>query len=75
MADRGNTIVVIERNLDVIKRADWIITLGPEDGSGQGGGGGEEVAAHPARHTGRFLAPLLGSQHTSRSMRQSEGAV
>ncbi|HRX69654.1 MAG: excinuclease ABC subunit UvrA [Gammaproteobacteria bacterium] len=63
LRDRGNTIVVIEHNLDVIKTADWIIDLGPE-GGGDGGevvatGTPEQVAAHPASHTGRFLAPVL----------------
>lgn len=63
LRDRGNTIVVIEHNLDVIKTADWIIDLGPE-GGGNGGtilvsGTPEQVAEHDASHTGRFLAPLL----------------
>ena len=62
LRDRGNTIVVIEHNLDVIKTADWIVDLGPE---GSGGevvvvGTPEDFAAHPASHTGRFLAPVLG---------------
>ncbi|HCB14678.1 MAG TPA: hypothetical protein DEP36_14080, partial [Gammaproteobacteria bacterium] len=59
----GNTIVVIEHNLDVIKTADWIIDLGPEGGGGGGEvvvvGTPEQVAAHPVSHTGRFLAPVL----------------
>ena len=71
LRDRGNTIVVIEHNLDVIKTADWIVDLGPEGGGGGGEvvatGTPEQVAAHPASHTGRFLAPVLGSHHTSRS--------
>lgn len=63
LRDRGNTIVVIEHNLDVIKTADWIIDLGPE-GGGAGGevvavGTPEEIARHPESHTGRFLAPVL----------------
>jgi excinuclease ABC subunit A len=63
LVDAGNTVLVIEHNLDVIKTADWIIDMGPEGGS-RGGtvvaeGTPEEVAAHPASHTGRFLAPLL----------------
>jgi excinuclease ABC subunit A len=64
LVDQGNTVVVIEHNLDVIKTADWVIDLGPEGGN-RGGtivadGTPEDVAANPASHTGRFLAPLLG---------------
>jgi excinuclease ABC subunit A len=63
LRDEGNTVVVIEHNLDVIKTADWIIDLGPEGGH-RGGqiiaeGTPEDLAAHPASHTGRFLARLL----------------
>ncbi len=64
LRERGNTILVIEHNLDVIKTADWIVDLGPEGGSGGGtivaAGTPEEVAANPLSHTGRYLAPLLG---------------
>ena len=64
LRDRGNTIVVIEHNLDVIKTADWIVDLGPEGGGGGGEvvavGTPEQLAAHPHSHTGRFLAPALG---------------
>ncbi|MBV1790327.1 excinuclease ABC subunit UvrA [Marinobacterium sp. D7] len=63
LRDHGNTIVVIEHNLDVIKTADWIVDLGPEGGSGGGEiiatGTPEEVAQNPASHTGRFLKPML----------------
>ncbi|GAB0114240.1 excinuclease ABC subunit UvrA [Acidisoma sp. C75] len=63
LVDQGNTVVVIEHNLEVIKTADWILDLGPEGGDGGGRivaeGRPEEIAAHPASHTGRFLAPLL----------------
>lgn len=63
LRDHGNTIVVIEHNLDVIKTADWIVDLGPEGGSGGGQiiaeGTPEEVAGNPASHTGRYLKPLL----------------
>jgi excinuclease ABC subunit A len=63
LRDHGNTIVVIEHNLDVIKTADWIVDLGPEGGSGGGQiiaqGTPEMVAKNKASHTGRFLAPLI----------------
>ncbi|QYJ75910.1 excinuclease ABC subunit UvrA [Shewanella sp. FJAT-52076] len=63
LKSHGNTIVVIEHNLDVIKTADWIVDLGPEGGSGGGtilvAGTPEEVAEHPTSHTARFLKPLL----------------
>jgi excinuclease ABC subunit A len=63
LRDEGNTIVVIEHNLDVIKTADWIIDLGPEGGTGGGTivatGTPEDIAKHPTSHTGRFLAPVL----------------
>ncbi|WP_119718534.1 excinuclease ABC subunit UvrA [Cognatilysobacter tabacisoli] len=64
LRDDGNTVVVIEHNLDVIKTADWVIDLGPEGGH-RGGtilatGTPEQIAALPHSHTGRFLAPLLG---------------
>ena len=62
-SDHGNTIVVIEHNLDVIKTADWIVDLGPEGGSGGGeilvSGTPEEVAQHPVSHTGRYLKQML----------------
>ena len=63
LRDHGNTVVVIEHNLDVIKTADWVIDLGPEGGSGGGTlvatGTPEQIAANPASHTGRYLAPLV----------------
>jgi excinuclease ABC subunit A len=63
LRDAGNTIVVIEHNLDVIKTADWIIDMGPEGGAGGGEvvgvGTPEEIAANPASHTGRYLKRLL----------------
>ena len=63
LRDHGNTIVVIEHNLDVIKTADWIVDLGPEGGSGGGEilvtGTPEEVAKHKTSHTARFLKTLL----------------
>ena len=63
LVDQGNTVLVIEHNLDVIKTADWIIDLGPEGGSGGGlvvaEGSPEDIAKVDASHTGRFLRPLL----------------
>ena len=63
LRDKGNTVVVIEHNLDVIKTADWIIDLGPEGGDGGGeiiaSGTPEEVAATKGSFTGEYLAPLL----------------
>ncbi|MBO0926571.1 excinuclease ABC subunit UvrA [Cellulomonas sp. zg-ZUI199] len=63
LVDKGNTVLVIEHNLDVIKNADWVIDMGPEGGSGGGTvvaeGTPEHVAAVPQSHTGRFLAEVL----------------
>jgi excinuclease ABC subunit A len=63
LRDEGNTIVVIEHNLDVIKTADWIVDMGPEGGDGGGSvvveGTPEQVAQAPASHTGRYLARVL----------------
>ena len=63
LRDAGNTIVVIEHNLDVIKTADWLIDMGPEGGAGGGRvvgvGTPEDIAAHPDSHTGHYLARLL----------------
>ncbi|HLO93054.1 MAG TPA: excinuclease ABC subunit UvrA [Burkholderiaceae bacterium] len=63
LRDAGNTIVVIEHNLDVIKTADWLVDMGPEGGSGGGrlllAGTPEDLAACEQSHTGRYLAPLL----------------
>jgi excinuclease ABC subunit A len=63
LVEAGNTVLVIEHNLDVIKTADWIVDLGPEGGDGGGRivaeGTPEQVAATPGSHTGRFLAPVL----------------
>jgi excinuclease ABC subunit A len=65
LVDQGNTVVVIEHNLEVIKTADWILDLGPEGGDGGGRivaqGTPEDIAANSDSHTGRFLAPLLQS--------------
>jgi excinuclease ABC subunit A len=64
LVDKGNTVIVIEHNLDVIKSADWVLDMGPEGGNGGGGvvaeGTPEDVAKHPESHTGKFLADVLG---------------
>ncbi|WOJ96702.1 excinuclease ABC subunit UvrA [Congregibacter brevis] len=66
LRDHGNTVVIIEHNLDVIKTADWIVDLGPEGGSGGGQiiatGTPEAVAKNKKSHTGHFLKPMLGSK-------------
>ena len=63
LVDAGNTVVVIEHNLDVVKCSDWVIDLGPEGGPAGGhlvaAGTPEQVARVKASHTGRYLAPLL----------------
>ena len=65
LRDQGNTVVIIEHNLDVIKTADWLIDLGPEGGAGGGqiiaSGTPEQVAKAPASFTGKYLATLLGA--------------
>jgi excinuclease ABC subunit A len=64
LVEQGNTVVVIEHNLEVIKTADWILDLGPEGGDGGGRivaeGTPEDIVANPESYTGHFLAPLLG---------------
>ena len=75
LVDQGNSVVVIEHNLEVIKTADWILDLGPEGGDGGGrivaAGTPEEIAAHPESHTGRFLVPLLGDLNPKRTRRRA----
>ncbi|WP_336921128.1 excinuclease ABC subunit UvrA [Aquipuribacter sp. SD81] len=70
LVDKGNTVIVIEHNLDVIKSSDWVVDMGPEGGSGGGRviaqGTPEQVARVAASHTGRFLAPLLGVEPARR---------
>ena len=76
LADRGNTIIVIEHHMDVVKTADWVIDMGPEGGAGGGlvvaEGPPELVAATPGSHTGRHLAPLL-PEPSRKSDRKSSG--
>ena len=71
LVDAGNTVVVIEHNLEVIKTADWIIDLGPEGGDGGGeivaSGTPEEVAKVTRSYTGQYLKPLLKAREPARS--------
>jgi len=73
LRDQGNTVVVIEHNLDVIKTADWVIDLGPEGGAGGGQiiaeGTPEDVAANPESHTGGFLSRMLTAHSGHRDMK------
>ena len=66
LVDKGNSVIVIEHNLDVIKTSDWVIDMGPEGGSGGGTvvaqGTPEQIAAHPTSYTGQFLAGLVTPQ-------------
>ena len=75
LVDQGNTVLVIEHNLDVIKTADWIIDMGPEGGS-RGGtvvaeGTPEQVADDPASFTGQFLKPLLDGREAAQPKRRA----
>ena len=74
LVDQGNTVVVIEHNLEVIKTADWLLDLGPEGGDGGGRivaeGTPEDIVANPDSHTGRFLAPLLPVADTRKRVRR-----
>ncbi len=75
LVDQGNTVVVIEHNLEVIKTADWILDLGPEGGDGGGcivaQGTPEDIAANASSHTGRFLRPLLPEPQPTRQRRRA----
>ncbi|MFF3854810.1 excinuclease ABC subunit UvrA [Micromonospora sp. NPDC002575] len=77
LVDKGNTVITIEHNLDVIKTADWLIDMGPEGGH-RGGtvlatGTPEEVAEVPESHTGRFLRPVLGLDGEARGAKAATG--
>ncbi|HET7465035.1 MAG TPA: excinuclease ABC subunit UvrA [Candidatus Dormibacteraeota bacterium] len=79
LVDHGNTVVVIEHNLDVLKTADWLIDLGPEGGE-KGGyviatGTPEDLAANPASSTGQFLKPILARSGKKRAGERSNGSV
>jgi excinuclease ABC subunit A len=73
LVDKGNTVVVIEHNLDVIKTADWILDLGPEGGTRGGtvvaAGSPEDVAEVEASHTGRYLRPVVAKRARTRAPR------
>ena len=67
LVDKGNSVIIIEHNLDVIKSADWIVDMGPEGGSGGGTvvaeGTPEDVIAVEGSYTGQYLKPLLEGQN------------
>jgi len=77
LTDGGNTVVVIEHNLEVIKTADWVIDMGPEGGDGGGEivaqGTPEDVVAEKRSYTGQFLKPVLGRK-TGRAKRGQQAA-
>jgi excinuclease ABC subunit A len=78
LVEQGNTVLVIEHNLDVIKTADWLIDMGPEGGSGGGRvvgmGTPEEIAALPDSHTGRFLRDIFEREHQMEHLRVAKVA-
>jgi excinuclease ABC subunit A len=73
LVDKGNTAIVIEHNLDVIKSADWLIDMGPEGGAGGGqvivSGTPEKVAKNEESHTGQFLREILEGTHAAPAAR------
>ncbi len=77
LRDHGNTIIVIEHNLDVIKTADWIVDLGPEGGTGGGRivatGTPQDVAKHKTSHTGKFLKQTLAQYRRQTTQRAKAG--
>jgi excinuclease ABC subunit A len=74
LVDKGNTVIVIEHNLDVIKTSDWIVDMGPEGGGGGGtvvtAGTPEDVANDPSSYTGKFLGEMLGAPAPKRKRRK-----
>jgi excinuclease ABC subunit A len=78
LVDAGNTVVVIEHNLDVIKTADWVIDLGPEGGDAGGEivatGTPEDIAANPDSYTGQHLQPLLTPAARPRRVGRAAGS-
>ncbi|MCS3428386.1 excinuclease ABC subunit UvrA [Leucobacter aridicollis] len=79
LVDKGNTVITIEHNLDVIRSADWVIDLGPEGGSGGGTilttGTPEQVAEHAESHTGQFLAEALAKAPVAKTARKALAAA
>ncbi|MFI1618611.1 excinuclease ABC subunit UvrA [Streptomyces lydicus] len=79
LVDKGNTVIVIEHNLDVIKTADWVIDMGPEGGNGGGlviaEGSPEDIASIPASHTGKFLREILGDRVSDAGAGANPGPV
>ena len=75
LADKGNTVIIIEHNLDMIRSADWVIDLGPEGGSGGGTlvtqGTPEQVAKHSDSHTGAFLAEIFDREKSRKAIKNS----
>jgi excinuclease ABC subunit A len=78
LVETGNTVVVIEHNLEVIKTADWLIDLGPEGGDGGGeivaAGTPEDIAKAKRSYTGQFLAPVLARRESGRGRKRTEAA-
>ena len=76
LVDQGNTVVVIEHNLDVIKSADWVIDLGPEGGEAGGeiiaAGTPEQVAGSPTSYTGHFLRELVEAEEPAPKPRRAK---
>ena len=73
LVDQGNTMIVIEHNLEVVKTADWIVDMGPEDG-GQvvAEGPPEDIARNPKSYTGAYLKPVLARKEPKRGQKAAE---